>query len=189
MLIYALAFPSDSDREKFELIFRKYKNLMLYKAFEILKDPYLAEDAVSEAFLRIHKNMRKISDPLSNQSVAFFVTITKNSALTMYKKAANEYNEKAEVIDMEYIPDVGMDPENQVISDMAADDIYMLVDRLSDNQKQVFLLKYAHDCSIREISRILDMTEGNVTVTLHRARNSLKKMLRREEYIVNGHSV
>ena len=153
---------------------------MLHKAYGILKDPFLAEDAVSEAFLRIYKNMGKVDDPLSNQSIAFFVTIAENAALTMYKKSARDKSEAADADVLDNIPDTDGNPETLVVSGMAADDIYSLVDRLNAKYKQVFLLKYAHDCSIRDIAGILDMTEGNVTVTLHRARNALKKMIDKE---------
>ena len=180
IVAYVLAFSSESDRDKFDLVFRKYRNLMLHKAYGILKDPYLAEDAVSEAFLRIYKNMHKISDPLSNQSIAFFVTIAENSALTMYRKSIRDKSEAADAETLENISDSGSDPEDLVVSDMSANDIYALIDGLNASYKQVFLLKYAHGCSLRDIASMLGMTEGNVAVTLHRARNVLKKTIAKE---------
>lgn len=82
--LFALASPAEG--EAFEYIYTHYKGLMLQKAYGILRDPMLAEDAVSEAFIRIFKNMRKIEDPASNRCLAFVATITRNTALTMLHK-------------------------------------------------------------------------------------------------------
>ena len=177
VIIIVAAFSSDSDKDKFDLIFNKYKNLMLYKAYEILKDPYLAEDAVSDAFLRIYKNIHKISDPLSNRSVAFIITIVRNTALTMSKKAGRVRNETVDEDVWEDIRDESIDIETSVLSGLAAENIYKIIDGLSEKYKQVFLLKYAYDYSHKEIGKLLDMTEGNVTVTLHRAKKMLTVLL------------
>ena len=179
--VMILAFSSESDKDKFDLIFSKYKSLMLHKAYEILKDAYLAEDAVSEAFLRIYKNIHKIADPLSNQNVAFIVTIAKNAALTIYNKSSRSKRETAEVEILENVRDERAETESIVLSSMAAEDIRLLIDGLNEKYRQVFLLKYAHDCSHREIGNILGMTEGNVTVVLHRAKKALAKSLKMEE--------
>ena len=55
-MILLLAFSSAEEKDAFEYIYTRYKNLMLQKAYAILHDRMLAEDAVSEAFIRIYKN-------------------------------------------------------------------------------------------------------------------------------------
>ena len=178
LFIMVLSFSSEIDRDKFDLIYKKYRNLMLHKAYDILKDPHLAEDAVSDAFLRIYKNIRKISDPLSNQSVAFIITIVKNTALTIYRKAGRARGESIDSEALDGVADGGIDVESSVITDIEAERIYMLIDGLSERNRQVFLLKYAHGYSHGEIGKMLGMAEGNVTVTLHRAKKVLMGLLR-----------
>jgi RNA polymerase sigma-70 factor (ECF subfamily) len=51
---------------------------------------------------------------------------------------------------------------------------------LSDDLKTPFLLKYAYDCSLKEIGRILKISENNVAVRLHRAKSKLIGMLKKE---------
>jgi len=177
IFILILASAPGSDNEKFDLIFTKYKNLMLHKAYEILKDPYLAEDAVSDAFLRIYKNLGKIDDPASNRSVAFIVTIVKNTALTLYKKAARARGESMETEALENVVDEGQDLESYVISNIEAESIYMLIDGLNDKYRQVFLLKYAHGYSNRDIAGLMGITEGNAVVILHRAKKALTALI------------
>jgi len=177
IFVLFLTAASDSDMGKIDLIYKKYKNLMLHKAYEILKDPYLAEDAVSDAFLRIYKNIKKIDDPLSNRSIAFIVTIVKNTALTLYKKSARARNESTETEVLENILDEGFDLESYAISNIEAEKIYMLIDGLNEKYKQVFILKYAHGYSNREIAGLLGITEGNAVVILHRAKKALTVLI------------
>ncbi len=67
-MFVVLTFTDASERDKFEYIFHKYKKLMMHKAYSVLGDYMLAEDAASEAFIRIYKNLRKIGDPDSPQT-------------------------------------------------------------------------------------------------------------------------
>ena len=49
----------NKNSSKFEKVYLQYGKLMYSKAYEILKEYSLAEDAVSEAFIRIFKNLHK----------------------------------------------------------------------------------------------------------------------------------
>ena len=145
---------------------------MLHKAYAILQDYHLAEDAVSEAFIRIHKNIHKIDDPTDNKCVAFIVTIVKNVSLTMLKKEKSHITEE---YDEELANDFNF--EEQIISELSSEFIYKTLDKLSEEMKGVFLLRYAHDLSHKEIARILNISENNVTVRLHRAKKKLAELL------------
>ena len=165
--------------DKLEYIHSRYKNLMLFKAREILRDHMLAEDAVSEAFIRIYKNLDKIDDPSSNRSLAFIITIVKNAALTILNK------EKRYVLYDVPIPEKIVDIndlEDNVLSELSAETIIKLVDGLGEEFKGVFMLRYAYDLPHREISKMLGISENNVTVRLYRARKKLAELLSREEY-------
>jgi len=172
-LLIILAFESESERDKFEYIFSKYKKLMLHKAYGILQDYHLAEDAASEAFIRIYKNIHKIGDPADKQCIAFVVTIVKNVSLTMLNK---EKSHTTEEYDEDQRDD--FDLEADTISQMSADYIYSMLDKLGEEMKGVFLLRYAHELSHKEIGRILGISENNVTVRLHRAKKKLAELLK-----------
>jgi len=176
-LIIILSFETEDERDKFEYIYSKYKNLLLYKAYEILKDYALSEDAVSEAFIRIYRNLHKIDDPKSNKAVAFIVTITRNAALTMLKK------EKGNVVEEydETKPD-DYNLENHIISEMSSEAVYSMLNGMQEDMRSVFIMKYAYDMTHKEIGRTLGISENNVTVKLHRARKKLAALMIEEGY-------
>jgi len=177
-MILIFAFSRESDQEKFEFLYSNYKNLLLHKAYDILKDYALAEDAVSEAYIRIYKNMHKIDDPTTNRSIAFAVTIVKNVSLTMLSKEkrypAEEYDETQ--------PD-DFDLEESVLSTISSQQIYEIIGQLGEELHSVFLLRYAYDYSLKEIGALLKISENNAAVRLHRAKKKLAQLVAGKGYI------
>ena len=154
---------------KFEYLYEKYKRLVLHKAFGILNDRGLAEDVASEAFIRVYRNLHKIDDPDSPQTAAFFVTITKNLAITQYHKEKKSLPSDFSELDQAS----EFDLEGQVESKDEVKQAIGLVGKLNEELKSVFLLKYAHDLPHKEIGKVLGITENNVTVRLFRAKKKL----------------
>lgn len=163
------AFTPETDKHKFEYLYEKYKRLLWAKAYDILKDHALAEDAVSEAFIRMYKHLQKIEDPDSNQAVSYLVTIVKNVSINIYHR-----EKRITPIDInEHDEADSFNLEDLIASKDEAATVMKLVDGLREELKAVFLLKYAHDMPHKEIAKVLGITENNVTVRLHRAKAKL----------------
>ncbi|MCL1844358.1 MAG: sigma-70 family RNA polymerase sigma factor [Defluviitaleaceae bacterium] len=160
------------EQNTFEFVYEKYKRLMWTKAYDILKDYALAEDAVSEAFIRVYRNFHRIQDPAAPQTAAFLVTIVKNTAINIYHKRNKmlptdfDEFERADSYNM----------EEDVATRDEAERATALVDRLGESERSVFLLKYAHDMAHKDIGKMLGISENNVNVRLHRAKKKLADM-------------
>lgn len=81
---------TELEKEKFEKLYYKYRNLMFWVANDVLKDDWLAEDAVNEAFIRICKNFHKIDEVNCSKTKNFLVVIVRNVSLSMLGKKSNE---------------------------------------------------------------------------------------------------
>ena len=173
-MLLVFTFESAKEQDKFEFLYQKYKNLCLKKAYDILGDYMLAEDAVSEAYIRVYKNLHKIEDPASNRSIAFVVTIAKNAALTMLARQKSAAQEELD----ESLED-DFDLEQEALARMDSREVFAAIESLSEELRSVLMLKYAHDLSHRDIGKALGISENNVTVRLHRARKKLATMLGR----------
>ena len=53
MFTYLTLIESDTDKSKFEIIYRAYRDLMFHVAYKILNNQQDSEDAVHQAFLKI----------------------------------------------------------------------------------------------------------------------------------------
>ena len=181
MLLIFLTFPDEYEKSKFEYIYEKYKKLLLYKANGILNDYSLAEDAVSEAFLRVYKNLHKIDDPDSGQTVSFITVIVTNTAINIINKNKNIPVADFDIYENDAQSDFNL--EEFVVSETVAEGMLKIIDKLKDELKDCFLLMYANNLSYKEIAKILNISESNVTVGIHRAKKKIIELLREENYI------
>ncbi len=64
-----------------------------------------------------------------------------------------------------------------ILRDEAYRSLYYAISLLKPERREVIVLHYFADQSIRAIAQILQKSEGSVKVLLHRAREELKKIL------------
>lgn len=180
-MLILLTFESEDERHKFAALFDKYKKLLLHTAYGILYDYSLAEDAVSEAYIRVYKNLSKIADIESPQTISFLVTIVRNTSRTILNK---EKKYSVSPNELETLQD-DYNMEESILSSAITGDMLKTVGKLKEELRAPFLLKYAHDLPHKEIAALLHISENNVTVRIHRAKNKLAELFREAGY-VNG---
>lgn len=155
-------------------IFNKYRHSMKRVASRILKDPQSAEDTVSEAMIKIIKNVDIIDDIESKKCANFVYTITKNTALDLYRKKQKEaencttYCEKDTISYDIFESQYGF-----------GDQMQSYLSRLSQIDVDIIALKYGDNFTYREIGLILEMSEDSVRQRAVRARKKLETMIQK----------
>lgn len=169
MLIYMTLIDSDEEQSKFEQIYHKYKGLMFYIANGILQNEHDAEDAVHQAFIKIAENMKKIGEVDCPKTKGFIVTIVENKAIDLYRKkkkqTQTELFEEVGGIQVEYSGD---------------DELVKCILKLDVRYREVILLKYHYGYSLREIARILGISESNAVKLDQRAKKKLMLLCKEE---------
>lgn len=168
----------EKSRSKLELLYNNYKYTMLYVAKSILKDQYLAEDAVHKAFIKIIDNLHKIDDPICNKIKSFLVIIVRNVAVDMYNHIKKQ---NIVTFDETYIikEDTDSSPLELIISEESIENMVENINKLDVKYSDVILLKYFYEYSEIEIARLLDISHENVRVRLHRGRKMIKEMMKK----------
>ena len=64
---------------------------------------------------------------------------------------------------------------------LSAEEILSVVDGLPEDLKQVFLMFFAYDMSLKEIGKTLNITSNLAAVRLHRAKKQLSERILKEE--------
>lgn len=164
-----------SDEEKFRCTYQQYVRLVYYIAFEILQQKEDAEDAVQETFIRVAKNIFKISDPFCPETKNFVVIICKNVSLQILKK--RKHSKMKELSD--YIPDerhegnpYGISSENDTIR-IIVDVILTLPDRYRD----CLYMELVEELDHKEIAFMLGQKPETVRKRLQRGKKLLRKKL------------
>lgn len=177
-MIYLMMIDSKEDRSKFEILYEKYRKLMFVEAKGILKDNYLAEDAVHNSFINIAKNMSKVGDVESTETKNFIMIITKNVFLDMYRKRARSLNQEISV-DEDEEKDILISSKEMDLCDILSEEnsLMNIIRNLPDKYRDVFLLKYVSEYDNKKIAKILNISEEAVRQRISRGRSIIEKKL------------
>ena len=173
---YSVIFLTTSEHtRKFELLYIQYRYLMLKIANDILHDNFLAEDAVHEAFIKIAQNIKNIKDVFSKATQQYVITITKNTAIDIYRKKSS-YNQRE--TDLEE----GNDCELPSFASQAESDHFVmeLFENLPKSYQDVFILKYCCDLDTAQIARTLDIKQCTIRQRLARGKAILEEILKND---------
>ena len=171
MLIYLAMIESEDDRSKFEIIYREYRDLMLYIANRILGDTKDSEDVVHQSFVKLIDILETIDEPRCHKTRSLVVTIVERTSIDLYRRRQRENTLS---LDEEY---VNVSDTAQI--DTAADraDLAAAIASLPTRYREVLLLRYDSGFSDREIAGLLSMSEENVRKTIQRAKERLGRMI------------
>ncbi|NLK86385.1 MAG: sigma-70 family RNA polymerase sigma factor [Clostridiaceae bacterium] len=170
MLICFLSMiDTEEDRDKFIMIYNKYKSLLFYVANNILADPSLSEDVVHQAFIKIIENLDKIENINCHKTKSYIVTIVKHCAINIY----NYRKRHLEVPYDEFHDTIADNIEFQ--EDMG--NLAYAVAKLPVIYKTVLTLKFVHNYSNQEIANELEITEATVRKRIERAKLKVQEIL------------
>ncbi len=174
--MHSLQAESDADKKKLTEIYEKYRNRMYITACRILNDPYLAEDAVHEAFVAISKNLGKIKDTDSIQTASYVIKAAKSRAINMKKQSV--YEMPTLISDEDAKED-----ENALDSICQKENYSYIVSAilsLDEKYRDVLSLYYLNELTVAEISHLLSRKETTVKQQLFRGRRKLIYIIEKE---------
>lgn len=163
-------------KRKFVVLYENYRRFLVYVACGILKDQYLAEDAVHDAFLKVSQNMDKIGEPDALETKRYLITVVKNSALDIYRKRKRQMQREILMDELgeseTALSYLETDVDNQVLD---------ILKNLPVKYRDVFLLKYSSRLENKEIAAILRITEGTVRQRIARGKVLIEEALKELE--------
>ena len=179
------------DHQAFQRLVEKYNRQIVVVARAIIGDS-LAEEVAQEAWISIYRALPSFEGRSSIKTWIF--TIVSNEAKTRLRKESRlvRINEMEEVIPAylngERFNNNGSwssppplwdieSPEKLLENEQLQRCIEKTIELLPDVQKSVFLLRDIEQQSLEEICNILDISNSNVRVLLHRARVRLMQII------------
>ena len=134
-------------------------------------DEDLANDLAQEAILKAYLHCASFEENAKLQTWIFRI------AYNEYLNDQNRYWNRNRVTVESYDEVDTQIADTQTDSSYKYEPLYRAIDMLPKQEKVAVILYYLEEKNIREISRITDISEGNIAVILFRARKKLKKIL------------
>lgn len=179
------------DRATFEGVYRRHNAGMVRFATAILRNRASAEEVAQETWIAV---LRNIGGFEGRSSLAGWIfTILANKARTRAKRdglsvsldtGANDdtfddaFDGRGRWQDMPELWDE-VTPERIVDGRQILDYVRDAIDQLPPAQRAVLVLRGQQDLEAEEVCEILEITDGNMRVLLHRARLGLRQSLDR----------
>ena len=154
-------------REPVQKLVERYQQNLYAAAFNVCKNQMDAEDIVQEAFLQYYTSKKEFDDEQHIRAWLIRVVINKakNCNLTFWRRNKCSLDDYMETLVFET-------PQSR--------ELFEEVMKLPEKYRIVIHLFYYEDYSVREITKILKLSESNVKVRLSRGRALLKDSLKEE---------
>ena len=165
--------------EEYEILVRRYNNMLYKTARGILSHENDIEDAMQEAYLRAFEKLHQF-----RKEAKFSTWLTRiliNCALKQVNKL------KKEPLRLDELKDDDLGTLEVMTEDTPAEvgenlkkAVESAIDHLPSKYRIVFMLREIEHKSTAETGTLLDISEENVKIRLHRAKDMLKNILQSE---------
>lgn len=151
---------------------RHFKSLVKYLLW-LCGDSDAAKDITQNIFMKIY-NKPHLFDASKNFKVWLF-SIAKNDWKNYVRRQSNQSKLMTNFKNSN-LPSIQID--EQLFSEDKFQKVKSAIDDLSESHKEVIILKYSNNLTIKEIAEILNCSDGTVKSRLFYALNNLKKEIK-----------
>jgi RNA polymerase sigma factor (sigma-70 family) len=160
-------------REQFvERALAEYESPLVGYAYGFVHDLERARDIVQDTFIRLcQQDMAKVKDGLKT----WLFTVCRNRALDVLRKESRATPLDDDLLKRRAVeapsPDESLDQNERLAS------VMRYLDRLSENQRTVILMKFRDGLSYQEICEATGLSNGNVGFLIHAGLKRLRELL------------
>ncbi|MBT2661431.1 sigma-70 family RNA polymerase sigma factor [Bacillus sp. ISL-45] len=162
-----------------EFIMNEYGERLTKLVYNYVKDWKLAEDIVQDVFIVCYKNYDKIDELISFKSWIYRLAINKSKDVlksSAFRKVVRNSSLYSLFSSKE------LSPEKDLLKRSEEEFLSLCVLSLPVKYREVVTLYYYEECSIEEITGILEVNPNTIKTRLSRGRMKLKKMMERWGY-------
>jgi RNA polymerase sigma-70 factor (ECF subfamily) len=171
-----------------ELVLRNQKRIFRL-LMSLLRDDDAADTLTQECFLRAFNKRESFRGECSVDTWVYRIAINlardhqRNRKQGFWKRLCADTREDADDPSLlETVADRRSTAEVSLLAKEEVDTVWQTVRRLSPNQREVFVLRFAEEMGLDEIANALEMEVGTVKSHLSRALSAVRKRLEEHRY-------
>ena len=166
------------NKNSFEEIIIRHKDKLIYFIQKYVRSIDIAEDIAQDVFvyLLIHKEKYDFNYSLKT----YLFTIAKSKSLNYLKKEKRivELNEQ-DIADVNEL-------EERIFINERKQNLKTAMEKLKPEYREAVYFYDIEELTYKEIGKIMNKTEGNIKVLVHRARKKLEEIVRKEAVKYEG---
>ncbi|WP_235015708.1 RNA polymerase sigma factor [Aquimarina sp. AU58] len=162
----------NNDRRAQMKLYNKYCDGMYYVALRFLKDPFEAEEAMQESFIKAFTRLHQFTGDVTFG--AWLKRIVINKSIDMLK--AKKMNMVA--INEQVMTSVEEQNDWSVSDSVTVDEVKKAIEKLPEKYKYAVMLFLIEGYDHNEISEVLDITPVSSRTLVHRGKKQLQEELK-----------
>lgn len=160
------------DELAFAKIYDNYFSFVYSVCIRILRSPELAEDLTQETFLQIFKKLKSFAG--HSKLSTWVYQIAFNQCLMFLRKNKRKIKgESLDDIDNNFQPAIANNFDEKILLESC-------ISQLADGFRNVFVLNVIHGYEHSEVGEILGICEGTSKSQAHKARQKMRRLLKRK---------
>ncbi|KAA3660568.1 MAG: hypothetical protein DWQ10_06400 [Calditrichaeota bacterium] len=165
------------DKNAFGSLVKKYMQRAYYSALGFVGSHESALDLSQEAFVRAYRAIQRLD--ADRNFYTWYYTILRNLCLNFKRDKAKKARPFSEIGDnnLRTIADQSADTAYRAELHELQAAVWNALDRLTENEREIIILRDIQELAYNEIARILDIPIGTVMSRLYNARRSLRAQL------------
>lgn len=167
---------NDGDHHAFESLYLRYRQWTANLAYRLVGDRSIAQDATQETWIYVLQKFPGFT--LTCQFKSFLYPVVRHTAIRLAKKR-RQLNPQQSLVDADLPQTTGNMTQAPTDPDAAADqaraDLAAALIDLSEEHREVVLLRFVDDLSMQEIAEAMAIPVGTVKSRLHHALRTLRE--------------
>lgn len=172
---YYITKVLEGNQQAFAVLVAQYQAMAFTLAKRIVKNNADAEEILQESFIKIYKSLASFKN--ESKFSSWIYRIVYNTGISFIRKKNYDTSSfEDNLID----PSDFSEFNHGFIAMSKKDQVYYVkeaLDSLKAEESFILTLYYYDDKNTVEIAKIMDISESNVRIKMHRARKSLQKQL------------
>ncbi|WP_106793227.1 RNA polymerase sigma factor [Aquimarina sp. Aq78] len=172
-----IALQSDEDINiAFGKLVAIYQQRLYWHIRNMVKNHDDTDDILQNVFIKVYKNIKKFKG--DSKLYSWLYRIATNESITFLNQKAKKYNISNEELSLQLIQNLEADVYYE------GDQIQLMLQKaiatLPQKQQQVFNMKYFQELKYREMSEILETSEGALKASYHLASKKIEEFLKKD---------
>jgi RNA polymerase sigma-70 factor (ECF subfamily) len=168
------------DREAFGIIVKCYAHRAYLTALVLLGNPDDAMDLSQEAFARAMRQIKRFDS--NCRFFPWFHKLLRNLCINFLRSRSRRSSRSTSLDEIAWLlQDSSPDARQQLAQKEIVERLWLAIEQLSSEHKEIITLKYFQGLSYKEIAETLEIPIGTVMSRLYHARCALKHLLSREK--------
>lgn len=172
--ICLILIDEEDDKRTFEELYMATRKKAYSIAFRILNNRNLAEEACSEAYLKVAENFGRIKHLDEHQLDYYVVVAVQNTSCNFLKK------EKKHMDNISLNEEEHYKLSDSIIEKQDMDTLVTLIGRLSEDDRRILYLRVVDGLDYNGIGVTLNITSAAARKRFSRAKSALAKLIEKE---------